>query len=124
MRYRTATLRERFFPRADSLDASLRPTERRIRAEVAGAVEMVWLRMAAVEQCRHEVGPVRDDLNRIVKVTYEEGEVGILELLVMTNAPRCRGATDRLRRTHCAASCFERINRVGSSGDVWQDCAP
>jgi cobalt-zinc-cadmium efflux system outer membrane protein len=27
------------------------------------------------------VGPLGDDLNRIVRVAYEEGEVGILELL-------------------------------------------
>lgn len=55
--------------------------ERRIRAEVAGAAEAVRLRRAAVEQYRREVGPLGDDLNRIVRVAYEEGEVGILELL-------------------------------------------
>lgn len=55
--------------------------ERRIRAEVAGAAEAVRLKRAAVEQYRREVGPLGDDLNRIVRVAYNEGEVGILELL-------------------------------------------
>ncbi len=55
--------------------------ERRIRTEVAGAAEAVRLRRAAAEQYRSEVGPLGDDLNRIVRVAYEEGEVGILELL-------------------------------------------
>jgi cobalt-zinc-cadmium efflux system outer membrane protein len=55
--------------------------ERRIRADVAGAAEAVRLKRAAVEQYRREVGPLGDDLNRIVRVAYDEGEVGILELL-------------------------------------------
>ncbi len=55
--------------------------ERRIRTEVSGAVEALRLKRAAVEQYRREVGPLGDDLNRIVRVAYEEGEVGILELL-------------------------------------------
>jgi outer membrane protein, heavy metal efflux system len=55
--------------------------ERRIRAEVAGAAGAVRLKRAAVEQYRREVGPLGDDLNRIVRVAYQEGEVGILELL-------------------------------------------
>ena len=42
---------------------------------------MVRLRMTAIDQYRREVGPLGDDLTRIVKVAYEEGEVGILELL-------------------------------------------
>lgn len=55
--------------------------ERRIHAEVAGAAEAVRLKREAVAQYRREVGPLGEDLNRMVRVAYEEGEVGILELL-------------------------------------------
>lgn len=55
--------------------------ERRIRAEVTGAAEALRLRNGAVEQYRGEVNQIGVDLNRIVRVAYQEGEVGILELL-------------------------------------------
>ena len=55
--------------------------ERRIRAEVAGALEILRLRQAAIEQYRSEVEQAGSDLSRITRVAYEEGELGILELL-------------------------------------------
>ena len=55
--------------------------ERRIRAEVTGAAETLRLRKSAIEQYRTEVNQAGVDLNRIVRVAYQEGEVGILELL-------------------------------------------
>ena len=55
--------------------------ERRIRAEVTGAAEALLVRKSAVEQYRTEVNQTGVDLNRIVRVAYQEGEVGILELL-------------------------------------------
>lgn len=55
--------------------------ERRIRAEVTGAAEALRLRKGAVEQYRGEVNQIGVELNRIVRVAYQEGEVGILELL-------------------------------------------
>jgi cobalt-zinc-cadmium efflux system outer membrane protein len=60
--------------RRDALD-------RRIRAEVAGTAELVRLRRVALEQYRREVEQLGGDLSRIVRVAYDEGEVGILELL-------------------------------------------
>ncbi len=39
------------------------------------------MRKSAVEQYRTEVNQTGVDLNRIVRVAYQEGEVGILELL-------------------------------------------
>jgi cobalt-zinc-cadmium efflux system outer membrane protein len=55
--------------------------ERRIHAEVTGAAEALRVRKSAVEQYRDEVSQTGGDLNRIVRVAYQEGEVGILELL-------------------------------------------
>lgn len=55
--------------------------ERRIRAEVTGAAEALRLRRSAIEQYRAEVNQIGTDLSRIVRVAYQEGEVGILELL-------------------------------------------
>jgi cobalt-zinc-cadmium efflux system outer membrane protein len=55
--------------------------ERRIRAEVIGAAEALRLRKGAIEQYRTEVNQAGTELSRIVRVAYEEGEAGILELL-------------------------------------------
>ena len=55
--------------------------ERRVRAEVLGALEALRLRQDAIEQYRREVEQAGSDLSRITKVAYEEGELGILELL-------------------------------------------
>jgi cobalt-zinc-cadmium efflux system outer membrane protein len=55
--------------------------ERRIRAEVAGAIEALQLRKGAIDQYRREVDPIGTDLSRITLTAYQEGEIGILELL-------------------------------------------
>jgi len=55
--------------------------ERRIRAEVTGAAEVLQLRKGAIAQYRVEVNQLGADLSRIIRVAYQEGEVGILELL-------------------------------------------
>jgi cobalt-zinc-cadmium efflux system outer membrane protein len=55
--------------------------ERRIRAEVTGAAEGLQLRRAAIAQYRTEVNQLGADLSRITRLAYQEGEVGILELL-------------------------------------------
>ena len=55
--------------------------ERRIRAEVTGAAEALQLRKAAIAQYRNEVNQLGEDLSRITRLAYQEGEVGILELL-------------------------------------------
>ena len=55
--------------------------ERRIKAEIQGALENLRLRQEAVGQYRREVDPVGTDLSRITRVAYQEGEAGILELL-------------------------------------------
>ena len=55
--------------------------ERRITAEVSGAVEALQLRKNAIEQYRAEVNQIGLDLTKIARVSYEEGEIGILELL-------------------------------------------
>jgi cobalt-zinc-cadmium efflux system outer membrane protein len=54
---------------------------RRIRGEIASAVAALEARKAAIEQYRSEVNQAGLDLSKIARVSYEEGEIGILELL-------------------------------------------
>ena len=65
---------DRAAARAESL-------ERRIRADVAAAVSALEGRRAAAEQYRREVSQTNADLERIARTGYQEGEIGILELL-------------------------------------------
>ena len=53
----------------------------RIKAEVAGAVETWQIRRAALEAYRAEQQQTGGELLRIARVAYQEGELGILELL-------------------------------------------
>lgn len=53
----------------------------RIKAEVAGAVESWQIRRAALEAYRAEQLATGGELLRIARVAYQEGELGILELL-------------------------------------------
>lgn len=70
--------------------------ERRIRAEIASAAEVLGLRQAAVSEDTAEAG---DELMRIAEVAYREGEVGILELLdAARTAARARTRRIELRR--------------------------
>lgn len=62
--------------------------EQRIRAEIAGAAEVLAVRQAAVTQ---EQPGAAEELVRIAEVAYREGEVGILELLdAVRTASRAR----------------------------------
>lgn len=54
---------------------------RRIRGEVVAAMVSLETRKAAIEQYRNEVNQAGLDLRKIARVAYEEGEIGILELL-------------------------------------------
>ncbi len=54
---------------------------RRIRGEIAAAATSLEARKAAIEQYRNEVTQAGQDLSKIARVSYEEGEIGILELL-------------------------------------------
>ena len=47
----------------------------------AGAAEALRLRKAAIAQYRSEVSSLGAELRRITRLAYQEGEVGILELL-------------------------------------------
>ena len=66
---------------ADIAAARRDALDRRIRGEVVGAAEALRLRNSALEQYRTEVNQPGAELSRIVRVAYQEGEVGILELL-------------------------------------------
>ncbi len=55
--------------------------ERQIRAEVESASGSLLLRQRALEDYRREVSRIGSELSRIARIAYDEGEVGILELL-------------------------------------------
>lgn len=55
--------------------------QRQIRTELQGASEVLAIRKAALAAYRQEVESAGAELTRITRVAYEEGEIGILELL-------------------------------------------
>ncbi len=54
---------------------------RRIQSEIQGARDVLALRREALETYQRELESAGMELTRITRVAYEEGEVGILELL-------------------------------------------
>jgi cobalt-zinc-cadmium efflux system outer membrane protein len=68
----------RWSAEAARADAERLAIERRIHADVAGALEVLSLRQAAVGQDQADAA---DELVRIAELAYREGELGILELL-------------------------------------------
>ena len=62
--------------------AALRSTlERQIRAEVQGALQLVTSRRKSLLSYQESLQGMGGELTRITRVAYEEGEIGILELL-------------------------------------------
>jgi cobalt-zinc-cadmium efflux system outer membrane protein len=82
--------------------------ERRIHSEIAGAVEILSLRQAAVAQ---EQPDAARELAQIAEVAYREGEVGILELLdAVRMASRVRNrAIDVRLEARLAQIALERV---------------
>ena len=80
-----------------------RALEQRIVAEVEGAYHAVNLRHRAEEQYRHQLEEEGPQLEQIAEVAYQEGELGILELL---DAHRVRRQS-RLRALELAAAAKE-----------------
>jgi outer membrane protein TolC len=68
----------RWLAEAERVAAEREAVERRIRAEIAGALEMVALREAAAIE---EEPAAAQELVEIAHVAYREGDIGILELL-------------------------------------------
>lgn len=63
------------------MEAQRRALEHEIRAQVTGAYRVLALRRDALERYRQDLGETNRDLRQIAQVAYQEGEVGILELL-------------------------------------------
>ncbi|MSV28887.1 MAG: TolC family protein [Bryobacterales bacterium] len=63
------------------LEAHRRALEHQVRAQVAGAFRTLHLRRQAIDSYRRELGERNEELMRIARTAYEEGETGILELL-------------------------------------------
>lgn len=83
-------------------------TERRIQSEIAGAVDVLALRQAALAQ---EDPAAAKELAQIAEVAYREGEVGILELLdAVRTAGRARDrAIDTRLDARLAQIALERV---------------
>ena len=82
--------------------------ERRIHGEIAGAMEVLSLRQAALTQ---EQPQAASELAQIAEVAYREGEVGILELLdAVRTASRARTrAIDIRLEARLAQIALERV---------------
>jgi cobalt-zinc-cadmium efflux system outer membrane protein len=63
------------------VEAHQRALEHQIRAQVTGAYQLLTLRRDVLDRYRRELGEASQDLVKIAQVAYQEGEVGILELL-------------------------------------------
>jgi cobalt-zinc-cadmium efflux system outer membrane protein len=68
---------------ADQTQATARAAvlARQIQAEIQGAREVLMIRRDALAAYQRELESAGVELTRITRVAYEEGEVGILELL-------------------------------------------
>jgi outer membrane protein, heavy metal efflux system len=82
--------------------------ERRIHSDIAGALEILTLRQAALQQ---EQPQAASELAQIAEVAYREGEVGILELLdAVRTASRARNrAIDVRLDARLAQIALERV---------------
>ena len=76
---------------------------RQIRAEVEGARAVLMVRQEALDAYERATLPSNDELRRITQAAYQEGEIGILELL---DAYRVSGSA-RLRRLDLQAAVKE-----------------
>src|SRR5207244_195702 len=54
---------------------------RQIRTEIQGARDVLAIRRAALATYQRELGSAGTELTRITQAAYQEGEIGILELL-------------------------------------------
>ena len=63
------------------IDAHRQALEHQVRAQVTGAYQTLNLRRQAIESYRRELGGRNEELLKIAQTAYQEGEVGILELL-------------------------------------------
>ncbi len=63
------------------IDAHRQALEHQVRAQVAGAYQTLNLRRQAIESYTRELGGRNEELLKIAQTAYQEGEVGILELL-------------------------------------------
>jgi cobalt-zinc-cadmium efflux system outer membrane protein len=63
------------------IDAHRQALEHQVRAQVAGAYQTLNLRREAIESYARELGGRNEELLKIAQTAYQEGEVGILELL-------------------------------------------
>jgi cobalt-zinc-cadmium efflux system outer membrane protein len=64
---------------------------RQIRTEIQGARDVVEIRRAALAQYQREIELAGSELTRITQVAYQEGEIGILELLDSFRVNRAAG---------------------------------
>ncbi|PWT98089.1 MAG: hypothetical protein C5B51_29885 [Terriglobia bacterium] len=93
----------RYQAEQEQASARLAVLARQIRAEIRGANDVLALRRDALAAYEREVQPIGAELIRITQTAYEEGEIGILELL---DAFRLNGAA-ALRRLDLSAGVKE-----------------
>jgi len=81
----------RYQAEQDQATARAAVLARQIQTEIQGAREVLILRREALEAYQRELESAGAELTRITRVAYEEGEVGILELLDSLRVNRLAG---------------------------------
>jgi outer membrane protein, heavy metal efflux system len=71
----------RFEAQQRQADARRETLAQQIRAQVEGAYQTLLMRQRAVQEYGRESGETGAELTRIAQLAYQEGEIGILELL-------------------------------------------
>jgi cobalt-zinc-cadmium efflux system outer membrane protein len=71
----------RYQAEQEQSDAHIAVLARQIRTEIRGARDVLAIRAEALAAWQRELGSAGADLTRITQAAYEEGEIGILELL-------------------------------------------
>jgi cobalt-zinc-cadmium efflux system outer membrane protein len=72
---------ERFTAEQERVSARLQVLSQQIRAAIEGTVEALNVRLRARDEYRTELAETGPELIRIVTIAYQEGEIGILQLL-------------------------------------------
>jgi cobalt-zinc-cadmium efflux system outer membrane protein len=71
----------RYQAEQEQANARIAVLTRQIRTEIQGAYDVLTIRQDALAAYQHELESAGAELTRITQVAYQEGEIGILELL-------------------------------------------
>ena len=113
----------RYQAEQEQASARIALLSRQIRTEIEGARAVLVLRREALAAYEREIGPAGAELMRITETAYQEGEIGILELL---DAFRVNGAANlhRLDLQAGIKEAFIELERVAGEELAGKEVQP